>query len=143
MSKVFFHFMEPDLRLKSKKKIKNFIIEIFSKNNLSLKRIDYIFCSDDYLLKMNNKYLSHNYYTDIITFSLNDYNQEICGEIYISGDRVKENAKIFKVSVKEELLRVILHGVLHLMGYTDKTKKEKKTMRSLETKHLKKLALLI
>ncbi len=95
-----------------------------------------IFCSDEYLLEINNKHLNHDYYTDIITF---DYSQKknISGDLFISIDRVKENAKEFSVPFLNELSRVVVHGVLHLCGYNDKTEEEKKQMRKLENKYLK------
>jgi len=93
--------------------------------------INYIFCSDSYLLKLNQEFLSHQTYTDIITF---DYSvgKTISGEIYISLDRIKENANHFNVSPQEELLRVMIHGVLHLSGYRDKKRAEKSIMRKKE-----------
>ena len=95
----------------------------------------YTFVSDEALLKMNKEYLNHNTYTDIITF---DYSEQkkITGDIFISIDRVKENAKKFKVKFEDELNRVIIHGVLHLCGYKDKTKTDALTMRKKENKYL-------
>ncbi len=94
-----------------------------------------IFCSDEYLLEINKKHLNHNYYTDIITF---DYCVEniVSGDLYISIDRVKENAKTFNDSFINELSRVVIHGVLHLCGYSDKTEADQKNMRNLENKYL-------
>ena len=94
-----------------------------------------IFCSDEYLLEINKKHLNHNYYTDIITF---DYCVEniVSGDLYISIDRVKENAKTFNDSFINELSRVVIHGVLHLCGYNDKTEADQKNMRNLENKYL-------
>ena len=98
--------------------------------------ISIILCSDDYLLDVNNKYLDHNYYTDIITF---DYTEKdvVGGDLFISYDRVKENAKQEGVLIQQELRRVMVHGVLHLLGLKDKTKKEAKTMRAAEDVALK------
>tara|TARA_B100000575_G_C22963704_1_gene556613 strand:+ start:146 stop:559 length:414 start_codon:yes stop_codon:yes gene_type:complete len=95
-----------------------------------------VFCSDDYLLEINKKHLNHDYYTDIITFDYSEENK-ISGDLLISIDRVKENAKNFSVSFRQELNRVVIHGVLHLCGYKDKTEKEKNQMRNLENKYLK------
>ena len=94
-----------------------------------------IFCSDEDLLEINKKHLSHNYYTDIITF---DYcvKNIVSGDLYISIDRVKENAKTFNDSFINELTRVVIHGVLHLCGYNDKTEADQKNMRNLENKYL-------
>ena len=94
-----------------------------------------IFCSDEYLLEMNKEYLNHDYYTDIITF---DYveGETISGDLFISLDRVKENAKKFKISVLRELYRVIFHGTLHLVGYNDKSEEEQQLMRQKENYYL-------
>ncbi len=100
--------------------------------------INIIFCSDTYLLEMNKKYLNHDYYTDVITF---DYSEKdiISGDIFISVDRVKENAQTYKQTFLNELNRVIVHGVLHLLGYKDKTEDEQKIMRQKEDYYLQKL----
>ncbi len=98
--------------------------------------LNLVFCSDDYLLEINKKHLNHDYYTDIITFDYSIGNK-ISGDLLISVDRVKENAKNFSVSFSQELNRVVIHGVLHLCGYKDKTEDEKKQMRNLENKYLK------
>lgn len=97
--------------------------------------ITYIFCSDEEVLEINQKYLQHDTYTDIITF---DYSQDdlISGDIFISIDRVKENAEQFKVSFEHELARVMIHGVLHLLGFDDHSEEEKKEMRRQEDKHI-------
>jgi len=97
--------------------------------------ISYIFCSDKYLLKINRDYLNHDYYTDIITF---DYSQgkTISGDLFISIDRVKENANQYKVSFQEELKRVMIHGVLHLCGYSDKSPRHARQMREKEDYYL-------
>ncbi len=97
-----------------------------------------VFCSDEYLIKMNKEYLQHDYYTDIITF---DYVEEnvISGDLFISLDRIKDNARKFDVPVINELYRVVFHGVLHLVGYNDKTDEEKKMMREKENFYLSKV----
>lgn len=103
------------------------------------KRINFIninFCDDEYLLSINKNFLEHDYYTDIITFDLSDKNGHIEADIYISLDRVKENAKQLKSSPEQELNRVMLHGLLHLCGYNDKTKKEIAQMRYKEELYL-------
>lgn len=97
--------------------------------------ISVIFCSDEYLLEMNKTHLNHDYYTDIITFNYVEGNI-ISGDLFISVDRVKENAVKFDVSFYEELYRVILHGILHLVGYNDKTDEEKNVMREKENYYL-------
>ena len=93
--------------------------------------ISIIFCSDDYLLDINKKYLNHDYFTDIITFNYNEKNT-IIGDLFISIDRVRENAKDLKVDFNNELFRVIIHGVLHLCGYNDKTQDQQKEIRAKE-----------
>lgn len=97
--------------------------------------IAYVFCSDKYLLEINQKYLDHDYYTDIITFNYNN-ERAISGDMYISVERVRENARIFEVEFLNELARVMAHGMLHLLGYNDKTKEEEMEMREQETKCL-------
>lgn len=101
----------------------------------SLGDISFIFCSDEYLLEVNRKYLEHDYYTDIITF---DYveGKVISGDIFISVDRVGENAHVFSKTFSEELNRILIHGVLHLLGYKDKSKKEKELMTEKEDFYL-------
>ncbi len=97
--------------------------------------INFIFCSDNYLLDMNKTYLKHDYFTDVITF---DYceNEILSGDIFISIDRIKENAKLYNVSFNQELHRVMIHGLLHLVGYNDKTDEEQKEMTDKENEYL-------
>jgi rRNA maturation RNase YbeY len=99
--------------------------------------LGFIFCSDDYLLKINQDFLKHNYYTDIITFDLSEPGTNIIsGDIYISVDTVRDNAQRFNTSIVRELHRVIFHGILHLCGYSDKTKAQQLIMREMEDKYL-------
>ena len=98
--------------------------------------MDYIFCTDEYLLELNQEYLKHDTFTDIITFDYTD-GSAISGDIFISTDRVKENAKEFEEDVLNELRRVMSHGVLHLAGYGDKSKEESKLMREKEDEKIK------
>ena len=127
------HFYKEDIlfNLKHKTNIKKWIRYIIKKYNHNLGFINYIFCSDEFLYDINLKYLNHDTYTDIITFNYNN-NKTINSDIYISVERVKYNAQIFNVSYKSELLRIIIHGVYHLLGYDDHSEKEKEKMRSLE-----------
>lgn len=134
-SPVKFHFLQP-VTLKNRQALKAFIPSIFKKEKVSLISLTYIFCSDDYLLNINRQYLNHDYYTDIITFDLSEGEKGTVGEIYISIDRVKDNARQFKTSLSEELHRVIFHGALHLCGYKDKTTREEKLMRKKEGAYL-------
>jgi len=100
--------------------------------------ISVIFCSDGYLLEMNKKHLNHDYFTDIITFNYVE-DDVISGDLFISADRIRENAGKFNVTFLEELYRVILHGILHLVGYNDKTSEEKKVMKDKENYYLGKI----
>lgn len=133
---VQFHFLQP-VSLTQRTLIKGVIGHLFKKEKTSLEQLQYIFCSDEYLLQINQQYLQHNYYTDIITFDLSEPGAGVSGEIYISIDRVKENASTFGVSFKQELLRVIFHGALHLCGYKDKNKEQEAAMRKAEDKYLR------
>jgi len=98
--------------------------------------LDCIFCSDEYLLNVNRTFLQHDYYTDIITFPLDETDKKTVAEIYISIDRVKENAASENVTFENELQRVIFHGVLHLCGFKDKTKAQSQLMRQMENQWL-------
>ena len=138
MNNIFFSKGNKSVNLKNRSSVKWLINCLFEEEKVALKRIDYIFCSDMYLLKVNRKYLNHNTFTDVITFPLSDKNEPVTGEIYVSIDRVKENAKIYDVSYQNELLRVLIHGALHLCGYNDTTDFKKQEMRSKENFYLKK-----
>lgn len=133
---IQFNFLE-SADLRDRTKLKKFLASLFKKEGKLLEELQYIFCSDDYLLKINRQYLEHDYYTDIITFDLSENGQPIHAEIYISIDRVRENAREFGSSVKNEMHRVIFHGALHLCGYKDKTPAQGKQMREMEEKYLK------
>lgn len=136
MSKCAFHDLDVNSMLLEKRKLGSFLKKMIKKYTQRNCDLNYIFCSDEYLVKLNKQFLRHNTYTDIITFDLSENENLIKGEIYISAERVTENAKIFKVSYINELYRVILHGALHLSGFGDKSKKEKEEMRSLENENL-------
>lgn len=132
MSKtIFFHSEEIDFKLKKKKKVRNWLTELALTEDKTIEELNYIFCSDEYLLAVNKEHLDHDYYTDVITF---DYceNNTISGDIFISIDRINENAKTFGKSSKNELRRVMAHGLLHLMGYKDKSEDEAAQMRKME-----------
>ena len=140
-------FFEEDTkaRLTNKTKLKNFILQKIKEHKESLQEIDinYIFCTDDALLQKNKEFLNHDTFTDIITFDLSPAEALLHAEIYISIDRVAENAKSFGVTYQNELHRVIFHGILHLLGYGDKTEKESKVMRQMETNFLNQYGLAI
>lgn len=133
---IQFHFLMGSSSLSQRRHLRSFVASLFKKEGKKLDEIQYIFCSDDYLLEINRQYLKHDYYTDIITFGLSDPGQPINAEIYISVDRVKENAREFKTSFKRELHRVIFHGALHLCGYKDKREQDQQIMRKMEDKYL-------
>ena len=125
---IQFYFTDTTVSLLERKRLKLFIKSIFDKKERQLNSLTIIFCSDEYLLDINKQFLQHDYYTDIITFNLSEDIKVIEGEIYISVDRVRDNAISNKVTVKQELHRVLFHGVLHLCGYLDKSVKAKKEM---------------
>lgn len=135
-AKVNFFYEVSEFTLKDRRLLKSFIEKIFKKEGRALASLNYIFVSDAKLLQINRDYLKHDYYTDIITFDLST-GPAIAGEIYISIDRVKENARELGLSFKSELHRIIFHGVLHLCGFKDKTPSDALIMRKMEDKYLK------
>lgn len=137
MQKVQFYFLERKPVLKERNSLKMFVEKLFMLEKKRLGKISYIFCSDEHLLGINNEFLNHDFYTDVITFDLSSSKIETEGEVYLSVDRIKENAKQLGVSFKEELHRVIFHGALHLCGYNDKNKNDAILMRCREEKYLK------
>lgn len=134
-SKVYFFFEKQGFSLEKRKQLKEFIETLFKKEKKALSSLNYIFCSDKRLLDINRTYLKHDYLTDIITFDLSG-DEKTYAEVYISIDRVRENAKLNGVSLKNELHRVIFHGALHLCGYKDKKKKDQLQMRGKEDHYL-------
>lgn len=137
MAKAVINFVSliPDYSIKNKSSLKKWILSSINKEKKEAGEIAIVFCSDEYLLDINRKYLKHNYLTDIITFQNND-NQLISGDLMISIDRVAENAGKLKIDFKDELHRVIIHGILHLCGYKDKSPTHKKQMTSKEDYYL-------
>lgn len=135
---INFYFEDIDRFPLNLPKIKKWIKNTVSDEDKKTGDISFIFCSDDYLLNINRQYLDHDYYTDIITF---DYVEGdlISGDIFISADRIKENAVLFKVSFQNELNRIIIHGILHLIGYKDKESIDKMTMTAKEDFYLGRL----
>ncbi len=126
-------------KLKEKRRLSAFLQEMIGKKRKKVKNVQlmYIFCSDEYLLEMNQQFLNHNTLTDIITFDMSEHEDMLEGEIYISTERVSENAAKFNVSYQEELHRVIFHGALHLCGFKDKKATDKEMMRKQENLCLK------
>lgn len=123
---------EVKFKLQNRNKYKRWLKSIAFEEGFSVQDLNYIFCTDEYLHEINLKYLQHDTYTDIITFDQSELSTKISGEIYISIDRVVENAKSLQVTFEKELNRVISHGLLHLCGYTDKNKSDKLNMRLKE-----------
>lgn len=134
------HLFEEDISIKIKNKLnlKRWIKATILAEKKSLGELNYIFCNDEYLHEMNVEYLNHDTLTDIITFDNSEVKDEITGDIFISVDRIVDNASKFEVSIEDELHRVMVHGVLHLIGYKDKKKEEKETMRFKENFYLNK-----
>lgn len=132
------HFFEEDIvsNLKKKKDTKNWIKETILVEGKTLGTLNYVFCSDKYLHKMNVDFLQHDTLTDIITFDQSEVENKIEGDIFISIDRVLDNAKKFNTTYKDELNRVMIHGTLHLIGYKDKKKADQELMRSKEDYYL-------
>jgi probable rRNA maturation factor len=122
--------------IKEKAELKQFLVSIFENENVQFKSVSYIFCKDDYLLSLNQRYLNHDTLTDILTFTLSGRATLIISEIYISVERVKENAFHLKTNYRQELYRVMIHGILHLCGYSDHTPMQKSLMRKREDFYL-------
>ena len=133
---VVFHQTIP-VTLKKRKQLKAFIIDLFYKEGKMIDSLNIIFCSDNYLLGINQLHLKHDFYTDIITFDLSEtISSPIAAELYISIDRVRDNSKTLNTSFSNELHRVIFHGALHLCGYKDKKIADIKNIRKKEDTYL-------
>jgi len=132
---IRFHVEDIEFSWKNKRLLSNWIKEAVVMEGRTVGEINVILCSDNYLIDMNKRFLNHDYYTDIITF---DYSVEntISGDLYISYDRVEDNASALGVSSQNEIYRVVIHGVMHLAGYSDKSKRQKQTMRERENFYL-------
>ena len=137
-AKVLFFSNDVQTSLRNRSTLKEFIESIFKKENKRLDFINYIFCNDKNLLTINKKFLNHDFYTDVITFNLSENNQHISAEVYVSIDRVRDNAKKIGTSINSELHRVLFHAALHLCGYDDKKKIEIERMRRKEEELLAK-----
>ncbi len=138
-AKINFFAEEIDFKLKNKKTLRNWIEQCIVAENYILKEINFIFCTDAYLLKINQDFLQHDTYTDIITFDNSETEKEIVSDIFISIERVAENASIYQITALQELCRVMIHGTLHLLGYKDKSPEEKKLMADKENFYLENL----
>lgn len=133
-TEIHFHFEMDGFSIQNTRQIEDWLQRVIHTENKNVSVLNYIFCSDEYLLAINREYLDHDYYTDIISFPLNQ--DPVEGDIFISIDRVQENAVDFKTDFEQELHRVIVHGLLHFMGYNDHTEEEKNTMRQKEDEYL-------
>ncbi len=138
MSKIAVNFFTEDLQynLKHKTRIRTWLRDTIHAEGYELAELNFILCSDEYLLDINQQYLDHDTYTDVITFDNSEEPKTILGDIFISIERIQENARTFKGTVHEELCRVMVHGTLHLLGYMDKTKAEKTLMTQKEDHYL-------
>ncbi len=133
---IFFYQQDISYTLKHKNSLRQWIHQTILHENHQLQSLNFIFCSDTYLLSLNRQYLQHDTYTDIITFDNSETPNLIAGDIFISIDRVRENAKTFNTTFSHELHRVMIHGTLHLLGYKDKSAKAKKIMTQKEDEYL-------
>jgi probable rRNA maturation factor len=136
MAKINFFSEDVPFKLSNPIKVSRWIESVIKAEKHTLENLNYIFCSDEYLRQMNVDYLQHQTFTDIITFSNSEQQGTIEGDIFISIDRVRENASKFSQSFDDELHRVLVHGVLHLLGHKDKSKAEKLQMRKKEEAYL-------
>jgi rRNA maturation RNase YbeY len=127
--------------LKHKTLLKQWIHSVIDQEGYELDELNFILCSDEYLLRINQQYLDHDDYTDVITFDNSEASKTVLGDIFISLDRIKENAKLYSCPVYQELCRVMIHGTLHLLGYKDKTKAAKTLMTEKEDFYLARLIL--
>ncbi len=141
MPQINFFTEDINYTLKHKRLIKAWVTATIIEEGYQLEELNFILCSDEYLLRINQDYLQHDDYTDVITFDNSEELKTIVGDIFISLDRIKENAINFKSAKLNELCRVIIHGTLHLLGYKDKTKAAKTLMTAKEDFYLAKLPL--
>ena len=133
---IYFHYMSDPFHFPQRTALKGFIKGLMKREGKQVDTINYIFCTDEYLLTLNKQHLNHNTLTDIITFEYNAPGEPALSDIYISVERVKENASLFKVSFTKELRRVIFHGALHLCGFKDKSPDQSQLMRKKEEEYL-------
>ena len=136
MQNIRFFTEDIQFELKQKNKLRKWIESVLVQNKKKAESINYIFSSDQYLLDINKQYLNHNYFTDIITFNNASAQESLQADIFISVERVKDNAKSLKTPFTDELHRVMIHGILHLIGFDDKTGQGKTEMRKKENHYL-------
>jgi len=133
---IQFHYLYKSFRFPNRTKVKAFLSKKFFESGREVEQLNYVFCDDEYLHQINMQYLNHDTLTDIITFELSPKQQPLVSDIYISVERVRENASLFKTSFERELHRVIFHGALHLLGYKDKKNEDKVEMKTKEEAYL-------
>lgn len=136
---INFHIQVPGFKLSGRREIKKWVTNVIIDHGKRPGQIDFIYCSDEYILGLNKKYLGHDYYTDILTFDYSEDENLVSGDIFISIDRLRENAKELEIPLQDELNRVMVHGILHLLGYGDRTKEERTLMRGKEDYYLMKI----
>jgi len=132
---IQFHFSSP-CNLANRQMLKGFILSMFRKEKQPFEKMDIIFCDDKFLLVLNREFLKHDYYTDILSFPLSIKGKPLIAEVYISIDRVRDNARNLETTFREELHRVIFHGILHFCGYRDKRPVDIEKIRAMENKYL-------
>lgn len=133
---ILFYVQDITYKLSGKRKIKEWIKQVISLHHKKYGEINIILTGDNKLLELNKSFLNRNYYTDIITFDYSIQNK-VSGDLFISIERIKENSEKYRITIDKELKRIIIHGILHLLGYRDKNKKEKAKMRMMEERYLK------
>jgi probable rRNA maturation factor len=136
--KIHFHFSFLPITLSQRGRLKLFMESIFSREKKKLQEINFIFCNNKTIRKINKQYLQHDYNTDILTFPLSENDSSVLADVFISQEQVSKNAIIFNTSFKLEIHRVLFHGILHLCGYDDKTPSGQQIMRSREDFYLRK-----
>jgi len=137
IDKVKFHYVDVSFYFPKRNMLKSFILQKLQKEGRKVEALNYVFCTDDYLLAINKQYLQHDTLTDIITFELSPKAQPLIADIYISIERVRENTSVFRTAFRNELLRVVFHGILHLIGYKDKSAIDAQVMRNMEELYLR------
>ena len=133
---IHFHYLGPTFYFPNRGFTKTFLASIFADHDKKITAVNYIFCSDQYLLNLNITHLNHNFYTDILTFDLGN-DPGITADIFISVERAKENALLFKVTMITEIMRLLVHGALHLCGFKDETQEDAYKMKEKENKYLR------
>ncbi|HYE54531.1 MAG TPA: rRNA maturation RNase YbeY [Chitinophagaceae bacterium] len=136
VQRISFHYLQK-FSFSNRTLAKTIVLRILREAGLKAENISYVFCSDEYLLNINRHHLEHDYYTDIITFDLSERKGAVIADVYVSVDRVRENASEFNKSFQDELLRVIFHGALHLAGLGDKSPRQQARMRAAEERYLR------